>query len=239
MAPGKFYHGTSIEAALSIQKDGFDPGRSGSNAGALLGKGVYCTTTLAKALHYANTRPARGIIFELEIDLGRCKTLKPGDPMIKTWQQNGYDSAWAPGGVNHSGLEENCVWDQRRIKILRAIAGDTGALQEEGYGIRNSDGKLAPICDLQSSSAAPCGFLRGVWRVLVVGQDWKKPALCDVGASGNSAAAPARPPAPEAMAPTVRTRPRPRPRSRLRRPLQSSPLAARGNVGAGSASSWS
>jgi hypothetical protein len=106
------YHGTSIDATLSIQKDGFDPERSGSNAGALLGKGVYCTKTLEKALQYAKAKP--GIIFELEIDLGNCKTLKTGDPMMMTWQQHGFDSAWAPGGANHSGLEENCVRGPRR-----------------------------------------------------------------------------------------------------------------------------
>ena len=49
--PTIFYHGTSVEAALAIQEKGFDPERSGTNAGALLGKGVYCTTTLEKAMH--------------------------------------------------------------------------------------------------------------------------------------------------------------------------------------------
>lgn len=63
--PTTFYHGT---AALSIQANGFDPERSGSNAGALLGKGVHYTTTLEKAMHYAKRKPAQGIIFELRID---------------------------------------------------------------------------------------------------------------------------------------------------------------------------
>jgi len=38
-----YYHGTSLAAALSIQKDGFDVTMSGSNAGAMLGDGVYVT----------------------------------------------------------------------------------------------------------------------------------------------------------------------------------------------------
>jgi len=69
LRPTTFYHGTSIKAALSIQKDGFDPELSGSNAGALLGKGVYCTTTLEQALHYAKRNPANGVVLELEVDV--------------------------------------------------------------------------------------------------------------------------------------------------------------------------
>ena len=34
-----FYHGTSLEAACSIQRTGFDVDLSGSNAGTLLGNG--------------------------------------------------------------------------------------------------------------------------------------------------------------------------------------------------------
>ena len=124
LRPTTFYHGTSVEAAWSIQENGFDPERSGSNAGALLGKGVYCTTTLEKAMDYAKTKPAKGIIFQLRIDLGSCKKLQRGDPMMKSWQENGYDSAWAPGGANTRGLDENCVKDPARIQIVRAIAGD-------------------------------------------------------------------------------------------------------------------
>jgi len=33
LRPTTFYHGTSVEAALAIQEQGFDPERSGSNAG--------------------------------------------------------------------------------------------------------------------------------------------------------------------------------------------------------------
>ena len=44
--PTEFYHGTSLEAALTIQEKGFDVDLSGSNAGAMLGPGVYITTSL-------------------------------------------------------------------------------------------------------------------------------------------------------------------------------------------------
>ena len=35
------------------------------------------TTSMEKALHYAKSREANGIVFELEIDLGRCNDLHP------------------------------------------------------------------------------------------------------------------------------------------------------------------
>ena len=54
--PTEFYHGTSLEAALTIQEKGFDVDLSGSNAGAMLGPGVYITTSLQKALNCKRTR---------------------------------------------------------------------------------------------------------------------------------------------------------------------------------------
>jgi len=102
MQPTTFYHGTSIEAAFKIQDEGFRVDLSGSNAGALLGNGIYCSTTLEKALNYAKRHVASGVIFELRVVLGKCKELKQGDP-LNTWQQEGYDSAWAPKGANWQG----------------------------------------------------------------------------------------------------------------------------------------
>ena len=55
--------------------------------------------------------PRHGVIFELNVDLGRCKILHPDDPQMKTWQQD-YDSAWHPiGAVNNveEGKEENFI----------------------------------------------------------------------------------------------------------------------------------
>ena len=66
-------------------------------------------------------------MLELEIDLGRCLVLNEEDELMDTWQYNGFDSAWSPGGANHEGLEENCIWSKsnanlnRRITILGCI----------------------------------------------------------------------------------------------------------------------
>jgi len=159
LRPDTFYHGTSIEAALAVQAYWFDVSRAGTNAGALLGPGVYCTT-LEKAMEYAKGNPAGGIIFEMRADLGRCKTLAASDAVMKTWQQHGYDSAWAPQGANHRNLAENCIKDPASITIVRAIPGDTGKLRGVGMLVRH-DGRLAMMGD---EAAAARGGSSGAHR---------------------------------------------------------------------------
>jgi len=139
-----FYHGTSIEAALAIQDHGFDITLSGSNAGPLLGSGVYCTTMFEKAIGYAKGKEASGIVFELRVDLGRCKTLTVGDDMMQTWHQQGYDSAWTPQDTNTIGMSENCIKDPGRITIVRVIPVDMGVLKAIGMLVR-PDGRITMI----------------------------------------------------------------------------------------------
>ena len=146
-APGEqgprfFYHATNLEAALKIQAEGFRVDLSGSNAGARLGPGVYCTVTLQKAMQYCKG-PHGGIVFELQVDLGKCKKLERNDPLMTTWQQNGYDSAWAPAASGGSGLEENCIKDPGRIRIKQAFPGHTVNLERAGYHIVN--GRITSI----------------------------------------------------------------------------------------------
>ena len=89
--------------------------------------------------------PYGGVVLQLSVDLGKCKQLKPNDPMMKTWQ-NQYDSAWAPFSANNPnaiGKEENCVKDPKRIRVVQAIAGNTGLLGRGGYAI--TGGKLYKV----------------------------------------------------------------------------------------------
>jgi serine/threonine protein kinase len=137
-----FYHATSEENALRIQEHGFV---IPDGPGGLLGRGVYCTSTLKKAMDYLKG-PHGGVILQLKIDLGNCKQLVENDPMMKTWQNHGYDSAWAPfSAVNpgDTGKEENCVKNPKRITVVHAIAGSTGELRAGGYDI--IDGKLRKV----------------------------------------------------------------------------------------------
>lgn len=141
LRPETFYHATTEENAIRIQEEGFV---IPDGPGGLLGRGVYCTSTLKKAMDYLQG-PYGGVVLELKIDLGKCKQLVENDPMMKTWQDD-YDSAWAPfSAVNpdDKGKEENCVKDPKRIKVVAAIAGSTGELRQGGYEI--IDGKLRKV----------------------------------------------------------------------------------------------
>ncbi len=120
------YHGTSLEAALNIQKVGFDVARSGSNAGAALGSGLYVTSTLEKAMNYAKRMPCQGAIFELQVQLGKCFRVSSNDSNMAKWQEMGHDSAWAAAGIIGE-REENCIKDPRppRVVIQHIILGHT------------------------------------------------------------------------------------------------------------------
>ena len=137
MRPNIFYHGTSVENALRIHEEGFVPSEGS------LGHGVYCTTTWPRAVDYIR-EPYGGVVLVLYIrNLGKCKQLVHDDPMMTTWQDAGYDSAWTPcSAVNTDdpGKQENCVKDPKRIKVIDVIAGDGDRLRRGGYNI--IDGKL-------------------------------------------------------------------------------------------------
>ena len=75
-----------------------------------------------------------------QINFGNCKQLVKNDPMMTSWQQNGYDSAWAPfSAVNpdDNEKEENCIKDPKRITVVQALAGNTGKLRLGGFDIVN------------------------------------------------------------------------------------------------------
>lgn len=143
--PTEFYHGTSLEAILAIQDTGFRVDLAGSNAGAALDSGVYITTTLEKALNYAkgkpaNPNPAAGGVIQLQVDLGRCYTVRSNDRAERMgWAERGYDSAWAAAGIIGE-REEHCVRDPARIRVTRVVLGNTREAQRLGYEVR--DGRL-------------------------------------------------------------------------------------------------
>jgi hypothetical protein len=133
LRPDTFYHATTEENALRIQEEGFV---IPEGPGGLLGRGVYCTCTLAKAMDYLKG-PHGGVVLELKINLGNCRQLVENDPMMTTWQEH-YDSAWAPFSAANpadKGKEENCVKDPKKITVIQAIAGNTGKLRRGGFDI--------------------------------------------------------------------------------------------------------
>lgn len=113
------YHGTSAQAAALIRKHGF---KISTGPGQMLGDGVYASRDKRKAQHYADKhRGSGGVVLVLRVRVGRVKRIdRQGHPLQKTWQQNGYDTAWVPPSCNMvpSGLTENCIKDPRRIRIV-------------------------------------------------------------------------------------------------------------------------
>jgi len=108
------YHGTSERNAASIRREG----RFRPSTGGMLGRGVYLSKDVQKAKHYGP------VIFRCLVSVGRVKKIdRQGHPLQKTWQTNGYNTAWVPPrcGMVPSGLEENCVLDPDRIQILGAL----------------------------------------------------------------------------------------------------------------------
>ncbi|XP_056118976.1 uncharacterized protein LOC130096495 [Rhinichthys klamathensis goyatoka] len=115
----RMYHGTTERAAEQIKVDGFQPSQDG-----MLGRGVYLSRDLNKASRYPLETPHERVVIRVKVDVGKVKKIDhKGHPMQKTWHVNGYDTAWCPPkcGMVPSGLEEDCVWDQKRITVIDVI----------------------------------------------------------------------------------------------------------------------
>ncbi|XP_061105440.1 uncharacterized protein LOC133133356 [Conger conger] len=114
------YHSTSKEAAESIRCYGFSPSEDG-----MLGPGVYVSRDIQKARRYPlNVAEGDRRVLVLIVNVGRVKKINyQGHPLQKTWHAEGYDTAWVPPncGMVSNGLEEDCVWDPRRIKVTKFI----------------------------------------------------------------------------------------------------------------------
>ncbi|XP_058613426.1 grass carp reovirus (GCRV)-induced gene 2e [Onychostoma macrolepis] len=114
------YHGTSMEAAKKIRKEGFHQSVKG-----MFGRGVYLSRDLEKARRYPlNLQAYQRVVLKVKVNVGKVKKIdRQGHPLQKTWHDHGYDTAWCPPncGMVASGLEEDCVWDPQRIQIIEMI----------------------------------------------------------------------------------------------------------------------
>ena len=63
-----------------------------------------------------------GVLFKLEVDLGRCKRVTSYE---ENWIREGYDSCWWDRSSN---MNENCVKDPKRIKIVDGDGNETETL---------------------------------------------------------------------------------------------------------------
>uniref|UniRef100_W5K9I8 PARP catalytic domain-containing protein n=1 Tax=Astyanax mexicanus TaxID=7994 RepID=W5K9I8_ASTMX len=114
------YHGTSAVAAAQIMAHGFKPSADG-----MLGRGVYLSRDLNKASRYPlDEFELKRVVLRVVVNVGRVKKIDyQGHPLQTTWHDHGYDTAWCPPncGMVPSGLEEDCVWDPKRIQVIGLI----------------------------------------------------------------------------------------------------------------------
>ncbi|KAG8006562.1 hypothetical protein GBF38_021014 [Nibea albiflora] len=114
------YHGTTKKAAKSILAQGFRQSSEG-----MLGRGVYLSRDLVKASRYPIGHPDHDkVVIRVKVNVGRVIAINSQrHPLRLTWHDSGFDTAWVPPncGMVKSGLEENCVWDPKRIQIMATI----------------------------------------------------------------------------------------------------------------------
>ncbi|XP_068559182.1 grass carp reovirus (GCRV)-induced gene 2p [Cebidichthys violaceus] len=125
------YHGTSEASARTIIANGFQ-----QSSGGMLGKGVYVSRDKKKAERYPlKSNASDRVVLELRVRVGRVKRIdKDSHPMQYTWSTQGYDTAWVPPmcgmAAVPSGLEEDCVFDPKRVTV-RGIAKAPDAILTE------------------------------------------------------------------------------------------------------------
>ncbi|XP_068098290.1 uncharacterized protein [Hyperolius riggenbachi] len=115
------YHGTTYEAAVNIIKDGFKQSTTG-----MLGRGIYLSRDKEKAQKYPLHSPLDKVVLKVSVRVGKVKKIDfQGHALQYTWHDHGYDTAWVPPncGMVDSGMEEDCVWDPKRIKVLEVVYG--------------------------------------------------------------------------------------------------------------------
>ncbi|XP_047446800.1 uncharacterized protein LOC125011626 [Mugil cephalus] len=126
------YHGTSIANANQIIANGFQ-----QSTGGMLGKGVYVSRDKRKAQRYPlHSNQADRVVLELRVRVGRVKRIdKDNHPMQYTWNTHGYDTAWVPPNCGMkavpSGLEEDCVFDPKRVKVVGIASAPNPTLQAQ------------------------------------------------------------------------------------------------------------
>ncbi|TNN42823.1 hypothetical protein EYF80_046992 [Liparis tanakae] len=125
------YHGTSVANARLIIASGFR-----QSPGGMLGKGVYVTRDKKKAERYPlKNASSDRVVLELRVHVGRVKRIdKDNHPMQYTWSAQGYDTAWVPPKCGMaavpSGLEEDCVFDPKNVKVVGIAKAPDAILSE-------------------------------------------------------------------------------------------------------------
>ena len=122
----KLYHGTSAALVKAIERNGFKVSKEG-----MFGPGVYTVSDIEKAAIFTaqhETKRGFGVVFVLDVDLGKCKThyalscSKSYQPywQCRRWLQENHESQEVPAGA---GIKRTAtvVRNPRQIAILVVI----------------------------------------------------------------------------------------------------------------------
>ncbi|KAM4745228.1 uncharacterized protein FYW61_011406 [Anableps anableps] len=152
------YHGTTVASARLILANGFQQSTKG-----MLGKGVYVSRDRKKAERYPlHINPSDRVVFKLQVRVGRVKRIdKDNHPMQYTWSTQGYDTAWVPPNCGMkavpSGLEEDCVFDPTRIKVVDIAKAPNVELEQLKQLLANSLRNPSVAVD-SGAAAADCSL---------------------------------------------------------------------------------
>lgn len=156
------YHGTSVANARLIIANGFK-----QSEGGMLGKGVYVTRDIMKACLYPkHSKYSDRVVLKLHVHVGRVKCIcKDNDLKQTTWSKH-YDSAWVPPNCGMkavpSGLQENCVFDPKRVTVVGiaraptpAIEGELSCLVDSKKQQDHGDRNLCLVCRRKTHADIP------------------------------------------------------------------------------------
>ncbi|XP_041643554.1 uncharacterized protein LOC121509869 [Cheilinus undulatus] len=159
------YHGTSIASARHIISSGFQQSTKG-----MLGKGVYVSRNIKKASNYPlGSAVTDRVVLKLHVRVGRVKRIdQDNHPMQYTWHSNGYDTAWVPPNCGMksvpSGLEEDCVFDPKRVEIVGIAKAPDDNIERElnqllakksQSPIGQDAAEVCPLCKRKTQQGSP------------------------------------------------------------------------------------
>ncbi|XP_033946480.1 uncharacterized protein [Pseudochaenichthys georgianus] len=158
------YHGTSITSARVIIANGFKQSSKG-----MLGMGVYVSRNIKKATAYPlRSNHTDRVVLQVHVRVGRVKRIdQDNHPMQQTWHSLGYDTAWVPPNVGllavRSGLEEDCVFDPKRVKVVGIAKAPNDSIQKELQELliqssgRGGEGaaEVCSLCKRKTQQGAP------------------------------------------------------------------------------------
>lgn len=144
------YHGTSVASARLIIASGFKQSRGG-----MLGMGVYVSRDQTKAQRYPLNHPdSDRVVLTLRVRVGWVKRIdKDNHPLQYSWSKHGYNTAWVPPNCGMkavpSGLEEDCVFDPKNIKVVAIAKAPAAQVLELGQLVAThlrDPGHLCHLC---------------------------------------------------------------------------------------------